>query len=237
MADTRQYFKSPDLFTLIIGHEKSELYVPRTLLEQIPFFSNALKGDQFKEATEKVFEMPEDDPKTINDLLHFVFADHVKSIQETSKEKTTDEEAEIVKSYVRAFIAADKFMAEGTANRIVDSLFNYHLTTGVDPELIGILSSANLRDTGLYKYLLDDIVMGMINAAKKDEPFREDQWVNENEGYPFIGLGEADAMALLRGLSFSAVGEDTWEKCDLHTHKVTPRCHDEFSDDDAGGAE
>lgn len=227
MGDTLRNLGSSEIFTLILGRKRKHLYVARPILEQIPFFSKALKGDQYKEAKDKVFEMLEDDPKPVADLLHFVLADHVKPLKGSSKIDAGYEDIEEVEEYVRAYIVADKLMAEQTANRIMDRLFNYHLHHDVEPELFGILREADFVESQLWEYLMDTFV-GQMRKAIKDgkelNPQRTGDTSDEND--LFDDMTKDDAIELLKRLTTRG-GEEpgvSWKKCDLHTHEFTPAC-------------
>ncbi|KAK5318367.1 hypothetical protein LTR70_005510 [Exophiala xenobiotica] len=56
-----------------------------------------------------------------------------------------------VDTYVQAYIAADKFMAETTANRLLDELFEYHRHNLVCPKVIARLSAAGLENSDPYE--------------------------------------------------------------------------------------
>ncbi|KAI5839631.1 hypothetical protein DFP73DRAFT_205084 [Morchella snyderi] len=59
------------VITLSAGTEPTELHIHEALLCRLPFFRAALKGD-FKEASEQVVKMPEDDVTSIGALIEFL---------------------------------------------------------------------------------------------------------------------------------------------------------------------
>lgn len=60
------------IVTLRIGTEKTEFRVTEDILCQLPFFQAALQGG-FKEASEKLITMPEDEPETVSALIEFLY--------------------------------------------------------------------------------------------------------------------------------------------------------------------
>lgn len=228
MTDTSQNFGSPEVFTLVLGEERKQLYVARPILEQIKFFSNALKGDQFKEAKDKVFEMPDGDPKAVADVLHFVFADYVKPLKGTNKTAVTVEEIAAVEAYLRAYIVADKLMAELTANRLTDRLFEYHIRHATELELLEVLRDADLEESQLFEFLIDTFVDELKSAISEDKPFKSQRaGVTLDENDIFDNVTRDDAIDLLKRLTYRSEGgsvADNWRKCDLHTHEITPMC-------------
>lgn len=60
------------IITLRIGTKKTEFRAPEAILCQLPFFQAALQG-RFKEASEKLITMPEDEPETVSALIEFLY--------------------------------------------------------------------------------------------------------------------------------------------------------------------
>lgn len=58
--------------TLRVGKKQIEFHAYEDILCRLPFFRAALKG-KFKEATEKVIDMPEDEPEIISALVEFLY--------------------------------------------------------------------------------------------------------------------------------------------------------------------
>lgn len=229
MSRGLEYFGSNDIFTLIVGKQCEKLYVARPILQQIPFFDNALKGNFYQEAKNKTFELPADQAIPVSDLLHFVFSNHVEGIKSASKGFGKEQEKAITKSYVRVFIVADKFMAEKTANLILDRLFEYHLDSDVDPDAIEILVSAGLQTTKLYKFLIKQLAGQMKIAMARKDIFRssDNYFIPESEG--FLAKWTSETMrAIMRELldpESKMVGSgDKHDFCSLHTHQFTKTC-------------
>lgn len=233
MNTTKRYFGCPDVFTLIVGEEKEELYVPRTILEQIPFFIKALEGNQYKEAKEKVFTFPEDDHETLADLLHLVVTGDVpqiKSQRHSPDSATLDQETRVLK-YVKTYVLADKLMVEGIANKLVDQVVEYHRNANVLPEALVILREANLEDGRFYDFLVRDLAVDLRCYMKELGKKRFDMWKLDAEGIQDeVALISSDDMpAILTALlntmpnpGCQSLGRNLG--CSLHTHQLTERC-------------
>lgn len=64
------HLMSPNI-TLCIGPNQVKLHANEDTLCQLPFFTAALRGN-FKEATERVITMPEDNPCDVSALIEFI---------------------------------------------------------------------------------------------------------------------------------------------------------------------
>lgn len=220
MGKGSHYFGSDDIFTLIVGKACTKLYVARPILQQIPFFDNALKGNFYQEAKNKTFKLPADTSEAVADLLYFVFSDHVEEIKSASEANW----------YARVFIVADKFMAEKTANLILDRLFEYHLDNDVDLDIIEILVNAGLQATKLYEFLVKQLTGQMKISMAREELFRpsDKYFALQNEG--FLEILTRDTMkTILRELlepKSKMVGPgDNYDFCSLHNHQFTKTCN------------
>lgn len=60
------------IITLYVGQGRVEFYVHEDTLCQLPFFQAALQG-RFREASEKVIVMVEDDPNKVSALIEFMY--------------------------------------------------------------------------------------------------------------------------------------------------------------------
>lgn len=58
--------------TLYVGQERVKFYVYQDTLCKLPFFQAALRGN-FREASEQVITMPEDDPSRVSALIEFLY--------------------------------------------------------------------------------------------------------------------------------------------------------------------
>lgn len=65
------HLMSPTI-TLCVGADKVKLHAYEDTLCQLPFFNAALRGN-FKEATEQVITMPEDNPSAVSALIEFMY--------------------------------------------------------------------------------------------------------------------------------------------------------------------
>lgn len=200
------------------------------MLEQIPFFNNALKDDTFREALEKEFTLPDDEPEAVADLLYFVYSEHVKPIEYISGVPLSDKERSRVKAYIRAFIVADKYSAEATANRILDRLVDYHMSCVANPQTITLLSEAGLQNTSLYSFLVDEVAARIRNEIRDETSNSLDQSFATDGSKLFGELSSSDLLAILTALmkikKESKYPSDKFKRvpCLLHTHLSTPKC-------------
>lgn len=135
-----------------MGPEQTELKVQRDVLTQIPYFSKALARDAFVESVELIFNLPDHDPTALSDVLWFTLVGEVPPIiEEDDPSDTTDmSEWEQVKSYVQAYVAADRLMVDDIKSKILKRIVVYHRTTLVTPEVIVILSEEDHDGSALY---------------------------------------------------------------------------------------
>lgn len=171
-------------FTLLVGPEKTELRVSQGVLELLPFFKNALQryvnatgyrpsfelyaaykltdkfdSGGFTESKTKTFELPDDDPKPVADLLYYAYSDQVQPIPRAAEgtfslsRKALDD----ISVYVEAWVLADKYSSEVTANRLVDAIIQYGTHETIHPALLAVLGGRELRDTPLYNLLAQEI--------------------------------------------------------------------------------
>lgn len=230
MDDRLHFLNNKDTFTLIVGEQRVELYVVRPMLEQIPFFNNALKGDHFREALEKEFILADDDPEAVADVLYFVYSDHVKPVDYVDGVPLSDKQRGFVKAYIRAFIVADKYSAEATANRIIDRLIDYHMSCVANPQTISILSEAGLQGTKLYEFLVDEVAARIRNEIKEETSNSLNQSFATDGSELFSDVSSEDLLAIMVSLmkikSEPKYPSDKFKKnpCLLHTHQLTPKC-------------
>lgn len=230
MNDKLHFFGNRDTFTLIVGEGRVNLYVARPILEQIPFFNKALRNNQFREALDKEFILPDDDPQAVADLLYFVYADHVKHIEYVDGVPLSDEQRGYVKAYVRAFIVADKYSAERTANRILDRLIDYHMSCVANPQTISILSEAGLQNTNLYGFLVDEVAARIRNEVKEETGNSLNQSFATDGSELFKDVSSEDLLAIMKSLMRikreAKYPSDKFKRnpCLLHTHQLTPKC-------------
>lgn len=164
-------------------------------------------------------------------MLHLVFADHIKPTLYPNKDTVAKEDGKATVAYLKAFIVADKLMAEYTANRILDHLYEYYQGYTVDFELIGMLSSAGLRESSIYNFLIDELAVELKSVLVDGDAFGADDWDNEDTSNIFEDVTRDDAAEVLKRLAFAGLHDENWEKCDLHIHKLTLKCSDKSQND------
>jgi len=219
-----------ETFTLIIGPEAKELFVPKDILVQIPYFNSALSSGQYIESKEKTFKLPEDDPQAVANVIYFVYTNHVKKLDRATP--TTIEEVQEVGTYVKAYIVADKFTAETTANRLLDELFEYHRYRLVCPKVIARLSTAGLENSDPYEVFIEHIAYSLKHDHYPETTPGETSQAKIQ--YDWEGVcAQLEKEDLLRMIAaFKRVkysGEEPIEtavlnRCMFHKHDLTEKC-------------
>lgn len=221
---------SSETFTLIIGPEARKLFVPKDILVQIPYFNGALSCGQYLESKEKTFKLPEDDPQAVANVIYFVYTNHVKKLDRATP--TTIEEMQEVDTYLQAYIAADKFMAETTANRLLDELFEYHRRNLVCPKVIARLSAAGLEKSSLYKVFIEDIAYNLkYDHYPEATPGEASRAKIQNDWEGFCAqLEKEDLLKMIIAFKQAKYsGKEPMEtaftnRCMFHKHDLTEKC-------------
>lgn len=134
--------------------------------------ANCYSGS-FVESKTKTFELIEDDPKAVADLLHHTYAGSVPPTDKTSLSKTM---LHILQDYLRAWILADKYRSEFVANQLVSAIINYVAEHYIHPGAPGILGNADLHETSLYELLATDIWNAWDYGCYDDHEMDADDW-------------------------------------------------------------
>lgn len=212
MNDRLRGFGGTDVFTLVVGPTKERLSVPKDILTQIPHFRIALSSGDFAESHSKRFELLEDSPKAIADIIYFTHSGRIP----------LPEDEDSMRSYIRTWIVADKYQAETLANGMIDKIVAYHQNTVVKGKEIVILREAGLEDSLLFDLLLRVIAWDMSHSVyKSDFTFK---------GMDFDVLSKMELELVLEIIMKQTKKDedplDAAKKapCLLHTHALTPVC-------------
>lgn len=237
MNDTLRGFGGNEIFTLTVGSNKQILSVQKAILMQVPYFKAALNSGQFVESQKNVFDLPEDNPKAVADVLFFVYSGHLDHFDGATGLIPDPQEHEKLMALVYAYVTADKWGAEGVANRLVDCIIHYHNSNLVHLEIISILSSAGYQNSPLYKCLLDYLAYFMLVAGYSEwHEFsqlweRPDHRPEETFATACSRLSRDDLVAILSATQQEKVvgGERSisaamHNPCSLHKHERTDPC-------------
>lgn len=164
MDDIFRGFSSETL-TLVVGPEAKQLFVQKDILLQIPYFRSALNSGEYIVSKEKTFTLPEDDPQAVADVLYFVYTNYVSELPSYTGDAAKESNA--ADACLKAYIAADKFMAEDIANSLLNELIRYYEKKTVSPRQIAILSAAGFEGSSLYKLFMRQ----MVWKIKDDQDF------------------------------------------------------------------
>lgn len=223
-VDPYHGFGSSEIFTLIIGRgqEEKPLMVQRDILVQIPYFESALRSGNFPESQEKVFKLPEDDARAVADVIHFVYTGRVPALSYSLTESGSvlPEYEKRAEHYVKAYVVADKFMSEATANALVDAIVSYMAKLLVPPSFIVILKQAGLCQTPLYTFFLEEAAYTVKDGARNQDNI---QWFGSK-------LDKDGLIELMKAVARVNVNDKRPaiqilnQPCWLHKHELTKQC-------------
>lgn len=165
MDEDLQYFGTKP-FTLIVGPDEIKLYVPRGLLSQIPFFSQALKTDEETDSQKTELRMPDFDPRALADVLLFFWTQAVPEL-DRSKAPSSEEMQNAVTARVRAYVIAQELALEHTQKGIERQLVRYQQEYYVNPNHLTILHKSELRKSFLYKFLVAELGYDFVVTGSK----------------------------------------------------------------------
>lgn len=231
-----------EIFTLKIGPEEKQLNVPRDILTQVPFFSTSLSSGNFAESHKKSFDLPEDDAQAVADVIYYVYAGRVPSLNLN---------IEAVHKYVRAYIVADKFKAEIVANELATQLICYHAEQPVAPATVQILLDADLHSKPLCDVLLKDLAWYMKRGDFAEQGSCKADLEGESDGEGSVlsdkldwseldGWSKSNLLSLIHVIRNLQVemykdgpASDALDNlCGLHTHESTKKCSVPSENDD-----
>lgn len=212
MSDPLRGFGGSEVFTLIVGKEKKVLSVPKNILIQIPHFKVALLSGGFAESHSRRFELPEDSPEIIANIVYFTHSQRIPLPADTDG----------IRAYLRMLIVADKYQAESLANGMIDQIVLHYKKTVTSGREIALLREAGLGDSLLSNLLLRVVAWDMSHNVYKSDS----TW----DGNGFDELTKEEMSFLLESI-MKQTKEDKdplevakKEPCLLHTHTLTPVC-------------
>ena len=158
-----------EVYTLNIGPEKKALRVPEGILTSIPYFKTAMSSGSFTETNTMTFDLPEDDPQAVADILYYTYTRNVRPLKIPHHQLMYDcESTAAVEAHLRAYIVADKYKAEDTANSLVDEFINFQSESRANPGYLPILSEAGLVDSPIYKLIVREVLFHILDRDYRD---------------------------------------------------------------------
>lgn len=250
MDDELRGFGGTEVFTLITGPDKQHMSVQKSILLRIPYFRAALSSGIFAESQIKVFDLSAYDAKAIANVLFYVLTGRVERLEYVERGYTTLREVDKLNTYIHAYVLADMWKAESTANALVDEIIRFQYNNRVHPDSISILSSAGLEESALYKFLVADMAYCMLDEeyfpcrsngeglpqGHPDEP--------ANSETAFCRLSREDLVrfvAAMHSRQREIMGDKTVSQsggeypttkalnnlCSFHKHESTTKCGDQ----------
>lgn len=224
MADPYHGFGSPDVFTLNIGpsQNQKQLMVPRDILTRIPYFETALRSGSFTESSEKTFNLTNDDPRAVADVIHFSYTGIVPGLLHDVNEMGSilREHRHRATDYVKAYVVADKFRAESTRNKLGDALLRYMAECSVNAAKINILHDAGLGEGSLCQLLLDDAAYTILVGHRSEQ--NRERFCTKVRKTQLIDL--VMAMGRVKSMTSRPTTTALANPCKLHKHELTKPC-------------
>lgn len=220
MDDRLRGFGGLDVYTLLVGQgeDAEALSIPKNILLPIPFFKTALQSGAFQESTTKTFELPEEDPVVVADVIFWSYTGG-----------TAAPRLETEDHMLRAWMLADKWMAEGVANKIIDVIIDYYQIALVPPSNLTYLLKAGYNDTALYDVLFKSFAWNYLQHGGRlsgvdwyeewiETHFTRDQLLELFKITNKVRIHHIDPVRFAAG-----------HICKLHKHDISEKCRMEVS--------
>ena len=225
-----------DVFLLRVGSEQTELKIQRDILTQIPYFAKALSSNAFSESVELTFNLPDDDPSAVAEVLWFVLVGSVPPIMTVeSSDSISYADRVKVQSYVKAYIAADRLMVDDVKMKILEMVVVHHQVSHVDADLIATLSEASHHDSALYAFFIAQMAWDFNQSQFGDRNY----WAQYGFGTSFkkhveeSGMSRTDLCRLLSAMDVMTGCEEdpSWSGFwlsdpDIEKHEDVSRSHE-----------
>lgn len=210
-------FGDPEVYTLVVGDGKQILTVPKAILTRIPFFEKALSSSSFEESSTKTFTLPDDDPQAIADVIYCTYGGDINLIAKNHQEFAAEEREMLTARYLRAYVAADKLLAEETQNKLSDIIIQSLAHMRVTNTFLTILSRSGLRETPLYKLMVAELAVEAMCGTSTVV-----SWCDDLEKRELSDL--VKALVTCRGSRGFPSAKAVQNLCELHKHVITEKC-------------
>jgi hypothetical protein len=123
-----------DIVILYVGAKRKKYQVHKKLLcDRSSFFQNAFSSDSnFKEATEGIMYLPEDDPATFDRIINWLYRDQLPVCVERVEGRHP---ISFHRSLIDMFLFAEKYCINVLANRAMDQMQDVHLKENIIPNI------------------------------------------------------------------------------------------------------
>jgi hypothetical protein len=142
------------------------------LSEASDFFRKALNGN-FKEASDGVMELPEDDPNAFELFVRWLYG---KALAPASTILTAPDGKKVtIQDYLRLYVLASKLMMEDLENTTCDIAHEFYNNLDGLPDLrdVQYIYEHTLPDAGLRRLLQVHLALGLFKA-KLPQPLPEE---------------------------------------------------------------
>jgi hypothetical protein len=132
-AKTNSRSLGEDVVTLYVGAKRKKFQVHKKLLCDRSSFQKAFSGDSnFKEATEGIMHLPEDDPATFDRIINWLYRDQLPVYLEKAEDRHP---RSFHRSLIDMFLFAEKHCINVLANRAMDLMQDINLKVNTIPDL------------------------------------------------------------------------------------------------------
>jgi hypothetical protein len=203
-----------EIVTLLVGPEKVPLRVHKDLICSKSEFFRACLENGFSEGTNNVVPLPDDDVKTVETFLTFVYYG-VFDLQVMPS-------GDIPEDFCRDYRFGDKILAEAYCNIVIDKLREHLADTGRFLHSGSMLKihKAGLKATTLGSFVLKGLVYRLLTNT-----FKDGFWANQMaKFYEDKSIMEAIMNEIFRFRIKSWTDPNTWEGCHFHVHKNGSKC-------------
>lgn len=139
--------------TLVVGPEATELYVPKTILLQIPYFQEKIPANIPADYRLKVTDT---DPATAADVFYYMWTKHVPQIEipDPEEDERWAAAGTAATKYTEAYVTARSWGLQWLEEAIIQSLLPYRRESTTNPSDIMILYNAGIQESLLYKFMI-----------------------------------------------------------------------------------
>jgi hypothetical protein len=123
-----------DIVTIYVGAKRKKFQIHKKLLcDRSSFFQKAFSSDRnFKEATEGIMYLPEDDSATFDRIVNWLYRDQLPACPETVKDRYS---VSFHRSLIDMFLFAEKHCINVLANRVMDLIQDIRLKENTVPNI------------------------------------------------------------------------------------------------------
>ena len=211
------------MIQLHVGSGQKVFTVHKGVLVQIPFFRKCLEGNDFLEGTTNVIELPEEDTIAVEQILHYAYSASTKRLEVGGSDDAGRHR--VAETLMKAYVLADKWCIEDSANNFVDRLQLHYRKWRVTHHHIKWLRKNGPVDSLMRLMMLEEVAWHIRGQgwdhflkARRDGGASFLKWCAEG-GVDIVDLLKSCANE--HGLSPPSFGDSS---CTWHKHDSTPKC-------------